>query len=425
MHQRSTSNLRRALYAAFVFVAVLAQIVPAHAAPYEKPGSPPAETAPQTAPYLWGLIGNDGTHLIDEHAAGIRVKVLRVSWREYYPAEGTVDTNYVARKQAELAELRAAGFDVILSLGYHDTPTWLHANYPDSYYVNQYGRPYTGDGPIDNGDANLVFNPVLRNLVAAYLQRVFADLGVNFAAVRLGGGRWGELTYPPATYNNVGNNYWAFDANALAGSPVPAWRPGQPSPNGEAAAFLNWYHGALVNYQNWQISAVRQSYAGPLMMLYPSWGIRPGQNELAIAGNLSGATSAEINGEIQRGYDFARQINALNDPAVIITTTWLDADSSQDGGSDQRYWSPVHYLAILAHAHSPNLALYGENTGQGSLAVLQHSAAQMQRYGLNGMAWYREEELYSGQYANLDDYRHTIAAYAPSAFRAYLPLYSR
>ena len=39
------------------------------------------------------------------------------------------------------------------------------------------------------------------------------------------------------------------------------------------------------------------------------------------------------------------------------------------------------------------------------------SAAQVQRYGLLGMAWYREEELFSGQYATLNDYSQVIAAH--------------
>jgi hypothetical protein len=374
------------------------------------------------AGYCWALIGSDRSHLAEEYAAGVRAKLFSLNWREYMPAEGVVDPNYVTRKRTELTELRQAGFAVILSLGYHDAPGWLHANYPNSRYINQYGVAYSGNGLMDSGDANLVFNPALRALVAGYMRRVFADLGTDFVAVRLGGGRYGELTYPPAIYAGLGNSYWAFDANALAQSPVPAWRPGQPSPNGEARAFVNWYHGALVNYQNWQISTLRASYDGPITMLYPSWGIRPTQIDAAVAVNLNGSTSAELNGEIQRGYDFARQVAAIGDPEVIVTTTWLDADASRDGGNDSRYWSPVKYLATLAARHPLRLAVFGENTGHGSRAVMELSAAQAERYGLLGMAWYREEELYSGQYASLGDYRQVIAR---TAFRAYTPLLSQ
>lgn len=171
-------------------------------------GSGPA-AVDTTSGYEFGLIGNDGTHLQQERDAGIQTKVLRLSWREYYPAEGTKNTAYIQRKKDEIRNLRAAGFKIILAPGYHDTPTWLHQNYADSYYVNQYGERYTGDGfsggfPVDSGDANLVFNKLLRGLVASYMKDIFSEFGTDFWAVRLGGGRYGELTYPPAGLYRVG-----------------------------------------------------------------------------------------------------------------------------------------------------------------------------------------------------------------------------
>jgi hypothetical protein len=295
----------------------------------------------------------------------------------------------------------------------------VHTEYPDSYYVNQYGDVYTDSE--DAGDANLIFNPVLRNLVSEYMEDVFAYFGPNFAAVRIGGGRYGELTYPPQAYAKHTNSYWAYDPNALAKIQSPHWRPGDPAPNGEAAKFLNAYLDALVDFQNWQIHTIRKSFPGPIMVLYPSWGLRPGDIDAAISANLNGSTSAEINGEVQRGYDFARQIKAIDDPNVIVTTTWLDADASADDGPDPRYWSPVKYLAALANQHPLSLSLFGENTGQGSRAGLEFSAAQMQRYGLIGMAWYNEAELFSGQYASLEDYRQVISKYSGS-FRQFLPI---
>jgi hypothetical protein len=383
---------------------------PAPSPPPEPSASPSPGPTPASAPsaaLAWGLIGNDGLHLDAERAAGITTKVLSLSWRKYMAGQGTVDAAYVARKRAELTALRDAGFAVILSLGYHDTPGWILA-LPDSRYVNQYGVAY-GDGTQDLGDANLVFNPVLREHLAAYIARVFADLGTDLAAVRVGGGRYGELTYPPAELPGSPNSYWAFDRHAQARNPVAGWRPGDASPTGEAGRFLEWYLDALADYQTWQIETVRRSYAGMIMVLYPSWGIRPGQAALAVADNLAGRTSAELNGEIQRGFDFARQVGAIADPAVVVTTTWLDADGSRDGGVDQRYWSPVHFLASLAAVNPVRPALYGENTGQGSKADLAFTRAQAGRFGLLGFAWYREAELFAGTYATLADYAALIA----------------
>lgn len=370
--------------------------------------------------YCWALIGsNNPAWLSKESAAGIQIKTFSLSWKKVYPAKGVLDSSYLERKRGELNQLYASGFEVILLLGYHDVPGWVHEEYADSYYINQYGDRY--EDTENAGDANLVYNPVLRGLVADYIQTIFSYFGTNFVAVRIGGGRYGELTYPPAAYANKTNCYWGFDQNARAKSPVPDWRPGDPSPAGEAAKFLDTYLNTLVDYQNWQIATVRKSYAGWIMVLYPSWGIRPGDEDAAIRGNLSGSTSAEINGEVQRGFDFARQVMAINDPSVIITTTWLDADASADNGSDLRYWSPVKYLAYLANRHPLSLPLFGENTGKGTRAEMDLSAAQMERYDLVGMAWYNEIELFSGQYANLGDYGQVILKYS-SLFRSYLLL---
>ena len=359
----------------------------------------------------WALIGNDGARLQEERAAGVRAKLFSLSWRAYAPREGSVDQTYVARKRAELEQLRRASFAVMLNLGFHDTPSWLHTNYRNTRYVNQHGDHYDSNGAIDSGDANLVFNPQLRSLVAAYVKDVFATFGDTWAGVRLGGGRYGELTYPPAQYAGRSNSYWAFDPLALAQSPTPTWKPGQTSRSGKAGLFLNWYLDQLVTFQNWQIALLRQHYNGPLLMLYPSWGIRPGQIEQALETYLDGSTPAERNGELQRGFDFARQIAALSDPQVLVTSTWLDADASGDSGRIEQ-WSPIKYLASLAQAHPLRLGLYGENTGRGRCAAMELSAAQVRRYGLLGMAWYREEELFSGEYAGLDDYQRIIAAYA-------------
>ena len=362
--------------------------------------------------YVFGVIGNDTTRLTEEREAGVEAKLFYLSWREFYPQEGVKDAAYIAAKKEELQYLREAGFEIILLLGYQDNPLWVHLNYPDSYYVDQHGEQYAATDSFDNGQANLVFNQELRGLVSSYMRDVISEFGTDFYAVRLGGGRYGELTYPPTDWNGKTNRYWAYDRNARASSPVPSWIPGNPSPNGEAAEFLDWYLDSLVDYQNWQIHALREAgYDGKIMMLYPSWGIRPGQIEEAVATDLDGTTSAEKNGEIQRGYDFARQVRAIEDPKVVPTTTWLEADvdAVADNWPDPRYWSPVHYLSSLAEKHPLDLELYGENGGQDSREAMELSAYRMRRYGLMGMCWYNESELFSGQYATLKDYERVIA----------------
>jgi len=373
---------------------------------------PPVATAPPPVGLLWGTIGTNGSDYAALHAAGVRTRVVRLSWRDLEPTEGQFDANLSAWLTGQFASTRQAGLSIILELGYQDTPPWVHTTYPNSRYVNQYGDAYDGGSDRDSGDANFIFNLTLRPVVMRYIDYVFATFGTDFAAVRLGGGRWGELIYPTYQYAGQVNCYWGFDVAAAATNPVPGWRPGQPSPNGEATRFLEWYLNTLVAYQNWQIAVLRQHYTGTLMMLYPSWGVRPGEIAKAEAGNLSGASTwSEQGGDVQRGLDWARQVAAITDAKVVPTVTWLDAQTKWPNPADPQGWTPVQYLSSLAIAHPLHLKVYGENSGQGTkdAATLHYTASQARRYGLIGMAWYNEQELFSGQAATLNDYRQAMS----------------
>jgi hypothetical protein len=320
------------------------------------------------------------------------------------PREGAWNTNYIETKRKEYQQIVAAGFEVVLDVGMQYPPSWIF-NYPHSRYLNQYGDAFVS--PVIGGNgANAVFNQVIRDKQARYLRHIFASLGTSFYAVRLGWGHYGELNYLAPTFNNRNNSYWAYDAIAqgrapglppgMQAAPRPGWTPGTASANhAAAAAFAQWYLDSLKHYHDWQIATVRNIYAGKLLMLYPSWGIRPGQLEDAVAGDLAGTTSAERNGEIQRGFDFARFINGIKDQGVVVYTTWLDADDSADSASDQRYWSPVHYLAALAAAHPLGLEVWGENTGRGSRAAMERCFTQMAVYNLHGVIWAFEADLYT------------------------------
>ena len=75
-------------------------------------------------------------------------------------------------------------------------------------------------------------------------------------------------------------------------------------------------------------------------------------------------TSAEKNGEVQRGYDYARFVATIIDPGVVLDTTWLDCPYGNDASANPDAWRPVHYLAYLAARNPHHLRLYGENTGR-------------------------------------------------------------
>jgi len=365
-------------------------------------------------PRRYGTLQTDPDRLPSTTGAGVDLVTMGVSWKRFEPVESRVDATYLAELTTTLQRYRAARVDVVLSPGVQYAPTWLLAH-PDSRFVNQYGDAYA---PTESGKtiANMVFVQRMRDKQEAYLQRLFSSLGTDFYGVRLGGGWYGELNYPEASYAGRTNAYWGFDpvatgarpglATGVTTNPVPTWKPGTASPDHAAArSFAEWYLESQRNYHDWQISTVRGMYPGRLLMMYPSWGVRPGQLDAAVAGDLSGQTSAERNGEVQRGFDFARYVRGITDPGVVLYTTWLNADRSQDAGTDQRYWSPVKFLAHLSAQRSKPLALMGENTGRDTPTDMAVTFDQARAHRLIGVVWAFEPDLFTTGtgYASVSD----------------------
>jgi hypothetical protein len=314
-----------------------------------------------------GLIGNySDAELRGMSSAGADDALVEMSWAHAEPVQGRYDERYLDSVAARIGRLRALGYTIAFNAGMHEAPGWL-LKLPGARYVDQHGQAYT-----DSTEPNLVFGTEHRILAIRYLRKVFTRLGGDFSIVRVGGGHWGELTYPakvdPAT-GRLRNLYYAFDVNAKLRNPVPTWKPGQPSPAGQAARFLKWYLDSLTSYQNWQIAALRSAgYAGSAAVLYPSYGMRAGDFERAVATNLAGTSSPEINGEVQRGYDATRQVAALADRRAVVYGTW---------GENQ---NTVTYLAGLAKAKG--LRAMAENSHDCLPAQLPTVLAHAQRTGL-------------------------------------------
>jgi Beta-galactosidase len=274
-------------------------------------------------PPALGVIGDySDADLLSMRAGTVADTLVELEWAQAEPVRGRYDERYLDNVAARIDGLRAMGYTISLNTGVQNAPAWL-LDLPGARFVDQNGQTYT-----DSDEPNLIFGTGYRPLAVRYLKKVFARLGGDFSIVRVGGGHWGELTYPsrldPAT-GLLRNLYYAFDVNARAANPAPWWRPGQPSPRGQAAKFLTWYLNSLTRYQNWQVAALRQAgYPGSAAVLYPSYGMRSGDFDKAVATNLGGTSSPEINGEVQRGYDAARQIGALTDPNVVVYGTWAE-----------------------------------------------------------------------------------------------------
>jgi hypothetical protein len=341
---------------------------------------------------LWGLIGPyDQVNLSELHQQGVDVVLLEMSWAAAQPREHYYDERYLSAVRAQRDRFRAAGLKIVLNFGLHHAPAWVLSR-PDALFTDQNGTRYVNDDVAD-----LVFGFRLRPLAEAYTGRVFSELGTDFYAVRVGGGPKGELGYP-AVKSTQGYlpDYPAFSAAAATGNPVPGWRPCNPSPRREAERFLDWYMRSLVDFQRWQIDTVRRFYPGTIAVLYPSLGVGADDIGAAVRDDLCGNTDAQRSGDLQRGYDHARQIAALPARGVAVWATWTD--------------NPVALERLGALAQARHLDLMGENSGADTPPAMRRSVADARRFRLSAFLWVRAPEAYCfcNGYASIDEYLKAV-----------------
>jgi len=370
-----------------------------------------------------GTLESDPVRIPALSQAGARGVVVGVSWDRCETGEGTFDSSYLKGIKHKIEQFRAQGQFVALDLGVQYPPQWI-LNEASSQFINQDGEPYRAAPGTGDCGVNLVYSEKMRKEFEDYAAQVFHELEGDIDAVRLGGGRYGELGYPTNQYKSCANCYWAFDPVAQgrqpglpAGEkscPVPGWIPGQASPGHESARqFLDWYLESMRNYHDWQISMVRRYFSGPLFMLYPSTGgLRPGQLLDAINDDANGSTGPEKTGEVGRGFDMARYIAGIKDPRVVVYSTWIDGfEGSDDTSVDPKRWSPGHYLASLAASHRPPLLVGGENTGHpDDISNMAITFKRMRDNHLCVMFWAFERTLFDDQkpHATLDDFKNSI-----------------
>lgn len=327
---------------------------------------------------MWSVVGPLSDSYATMKAKGIKSVLLEMAWRD---AEPTTHLGWnqpiFDSMRSRIAEAKAAGMQVILNFGMQEPPDWLWAQ-PNSRFVDQFGNvASTSQGP------NLVWNMALRDYAQEYTDKVFSEFAASPPdIVRIGGGHWGEVTYPARFAPGV-NSYWAFDANAMATYPVAGWRPGDAVTANEVDRFLNWYLGALINYQNWQVGAVRKTgYSGVIAILYPDTGFSDADLPALRASRLSGASSAEINYEVQRGIHHSRQIANLptTQGRLAVWGTWATNQST--------------IVELSALANAKGLPLMGENSGDDiSLSDFQAFVQRAKDYRMQVALWVRYPNL--------------------------------
>ncbi|QJY49044.1 hypothetical protein [Pseudonocardia broussonetiae] len=348
---------------------------------------------------VFGLLQADPARYEELREAGLDAVTLSLTWSSAEPSGPGLDEVYLREIEDRHRRARDAGLQVALGAGLQYPPAWV-ADLPGSRFVDQDGREWTGGSGDDVVDA--VFNPEVRAAQEGYLQRLGERLSaLEPAGIRVGGLTRGELHYPTGGRDEPRNTFWAFGPAALTASPLPGYRPGSGAPD-DARVFLDWYLDALAGYGRWQLDVYRR-YFGPeprLIVLLPSWGVRPGEVDAAVAGGLTGTTPGERRDSLTQGVDWERQLPLLREvEGVAVCSTWLDPP---DQGADDGFTSPGVYLAGLARRH--RLGVWGENTGGNDAAELRRCGDRVRDLGLEGMFWMGGEDLGEDGNATLEDY---------------------
>jgi hypothetical protein len=348
-------------------------------------------SAGPSSPIL-GLLGASPSNYAQEQAAGVGAVTVQVNWDLAEPSSGTFSRSYLTQQGqfpgplTEVNQALAAGLKVVIDPGLQYPPQWV-VNLPNSQFVNQFGTTFSGT--IASGDdvVNAVTNTTVRSAEQAYL----TWLGQQFVpgsitAVREGGGPLGELRYPlPEDGNgNYNNSYWAYDADTQAALPssVRGWVPGTGTAT-NATTFLDAYNQDLDTYGAWLNSQLVQDFATKVLLMLPGWGERPGVAPTMESSLLQPASPHE---EFNQGLDWSDLLTNLPDPSDSVAyTTYLDATANAGGPA------PADYLSTLVSGTS--ILLGGENTGNGTVDILNYCAGQAVALHFWIFQWMGESQL--------------------------------
>ncbi|PZS31994.1 MAG: hypothetical protein DLM58_10750 [Pseudonocardiales bacterium] len=308
---------------------------------------------------------------------------LGVGWVNVEPYPNVFDTNVLAQLRNAISFVQSKGMQVSLDLGLHYPPSWVFSLSGQTRFINQYGDVWHGAASEDV--PNAVFNPAVRAAEVDYIAHVADAINPStVASVRVGGLLSGELRYPINNYNGHTMSLWMYDPAAQAKAPYAGWRPGSGTTT-VARASLAYYFGSLTAYETWLMKTVNANFPDvDQQIMFPSWGLRPGVVDSAVAAGLHNTTGAEINGAISEGLEWVSQVKAITTAGVngTVYCTWVDAPSQ---GSTVQQVPPVQYLASLAAAYG--LPVAGENTGGGGKAALNLTMQRATANHLTGVMY--------------------------------------
>jgi hypothetical protein len=384
---------------------------------YRAKYAPPTPTP--VPPRLYGIDGQGGLGegldpglLKAQYDAGARVRLLHLGWNVLQPGgPDSWDSRAAQSFQDRINAFAALGPDVkiVLDLGVHYSPGWAADIDP---LVDQFGN--TWDAKTPSGGVNVYWSPNVRRHVAGYIDRVFRNLDFKgrLWVVRVGPSG-GELLYPDVASTGQNRSFWAFDPHAQAQSPVPGWRPGDPSPNGEAERFYNWYVDNLAGTFDFFFGEIRKHYQGLVAPVTPGMGVNERTARRLIERNLVD-TWVQTYGT---GNYWQRVFAALpkGDRGVINWCSSLGDASGDDNTLNWWEWSSAKQMAHLARQNGREI--YGENRGRNpfdaSSGADERTTARWifwaaREFGYRGLLWVNQAQMQDERYTNLEQFRALV-----------------
>jgi hypothetical protein len=392
----------------------------ANGAPVQQPA------APASAP-SFGIVGQGSfgvalnpALLQAERNAGVSKQLVELAWNDLQPdAPGGWSSFKAGIVQTRIDALLAAvpDMDFYLDLGLQYPPAWASAIDP---LMDQYGNRWVGT-VANGGGVNVYWSPTLRGHIRTYIQQVFTNLNFHghLWAVRIGPST-GELLYPQLLHAGQSESFWAFDPTAQAQSPVPGWRPGQASPNGEAQRFYYWYVDHLADTFNFMLTAIRPYFSGYVAPVTPGTGMCAEAANRLIAANLSPTASMYYG----TGNYWERIFPLMGpDPNILH---WASSVGDMSGSNENSplwwEWSSAKALAYLAqrsgrpiYAENPGRNPYDTSGGADPRTTMQWVMQAVRNYNYLGLMWVREAEMSNPAFANLPQYAAEISQAAGTA----------
>ena len=209
-------------------------------------------------------------------------------WMISWKTPGVFDTKF--------AQLRAnfvdAGYPASLGIGINHPPPGINTA---CRYFNSFGQQAQqlqvgGGGGAANGvrtDGTGIAYPFCSQAwpqIEAYFAQLAKELFVTHAVpaaalrvVRIGMDKTGEFNYPYSSIvggATTNNSWWGFKEGGEVYDDYPAacgsWKPGMPSKNGEAKAFVEWYYAKLAAFQDFMVGISLKYFPNALpAVLYP------------------------------------------------------------------------------------------------------------------------------------------------------------